>query len=146
MIMKYLLILLFLFSTQSFSGEIDGKFIICKYLENKYSKIGDYIYGYAFGNSKAMKYGININHNANAKYEVILISTNAYQTNANIIKIPDSIGETTIDRKSLKLKFRDKLFSTCELISSEVIFVNTLAERRDELNEIENKKREGNKI
>jgi hypothetical protein len=27
--MKYLLILLFLFSTHSFSGEVDGKFLTC---------------------------------------------------------------------------------------------------------------------
>ena len=36
--MKYLLILLFLFSTQAFSGEIDGKGLDCKVIN---TEIGD---------------------------------------------------------------------------------------------------------
>ena len=81
--MKYLFILLFFFSTHSFSGELSNKTLVCidkvKYNNNDIDK-SDYIFGYVFKDDSADYYyntvnnkGLyNTNNISKIKYNIIV--------------------------------------------------------------------------
>ena len=155
--MKYLLILLFLFSTHSFSGEVDGKGIDCKFTERDTNTLTTM---YWFNDDKVV--GVDVSKDdsskirrpetknlANEKYSLI----SKYKTDDATIYW--EIGyHYELDRKSLHLKVIDKTGGRTAIFveASCKVFTNfkLVTQRQDKIIEEskrrKEKAREGNKI
>ena len=96
--MKYLLILLFLFSTHSFSGDADGKGIDCNF--NKIDEKKNYKIMFWFNNNKVSKVWANwIGKTPDKK---ITTGGTRYIYDTDFIKMPFSIGfHYILNRKTL---------------------------------------------
>ena len=106
--MKYLLILLILFSTQVYSKSPDGKGLICSYGKNK-----DIYEAYLFFNKKYIsmflfleKNKISIRQNEKRNYSV---------TNGYINLLPFKIHEKNL--KVINTEF-NRIIGSCELVNS----------------------------
>ena len=129
--MKYLLILLFLFSTQSFA-DIKGKALICKWEDSikGYIFLDDYDYQMYWIRQKNDTYSVNI--------------TGLYKYKLN----PDEItlNNRIINRKTLRIfDFLGYDKGQCELTEYKTIR-DKIVEHKNELQKKYNKKLEGNKI
>lgn len=101
--MKYLLILLFLFSAQTFSGEIDGKGLYCRLTNvDKYYGKGYYTHKYSafiFKSSKYKLWTIEVNKN-NRTVKINKTKRKAYYTTGDNINLsPYGL----LNRKNLQL-------------------------------------------
>ena len=109
--MKYLLILLSLFSTNSFSGEIDGKGLTC--YKNEANNLKKYSAYYFKKNKKVKVYNLKkIKDEIKVKYSNDLKYTN----NINFITIFTNYSFYKIDRKTLEVVSEKK--TRCKLHSS----------------------------
>ena len=157
--MKYLLILLFLFSSHSFSGEIDGKGIECMVkLTKKDAK--ENIWMWWFNNGYADI--VTARHPESKTLSDSDLST--YSTTANTVKwiLPGTKVVYILNRKTLKYEVRDynkpKLeelgaIGTCrvltgfeEVLKKQEEYKKVDEERERKAKEAERKAREGNKI
>ena len=134
--MKSLLILLFFFSTYSFSKELKEKVLICideqKYINKEISK-SDYIFGYIFNNETANYYYNTVKENG--MYDIGNILNIKYNVNDNFIIIELEYGNLFINRNTLEHSFNNDITARCELAESEKFFFNLLKERKKKLND-----------
>ena len=101
--MKYLLILLFLFSTHSYSGELDGKGLYCRLKDvDKYYGKGFYTHRYSafiFKSSKYKRWTIEVNKN-NRTVKIHKTKRKAYYTTVDTVNLsPYGL----LNRKNLQL-------------------------------------------
>ena len=133
--MKYLVILLLLFSIHSYSIDIKEKVLICideeKYI-NKDTTKSDYIFGYIFNNESANYYYNSVMNNG--MYEIDNILNVKYNINENFIIIELEFGNIFINRKTLEHSFNDNITARCELAKDKKFFFDLLKERKEELN------------
>ena len=133
--MKYLVLLLFLFSINSYSTGIKEKILICideeKYINKDITK-SDYIFGYIFNNKSADYYYNSVMNNG--MYEIDNILNVKYNINENFIIIDLEFGNLFINRKTLEHSFNNNITARCELAKNENFFFNLLKERKKELN------------
>ena len=133
--MKYLIILLFFISIQSYSTEIKEKVLICideeKYINKDITK-SDYIFGYIFNNKSADYYYNSVMNNG--MYEIDNILNVKYNINENFIIINLEFGNLFINRKTLEHSFNNNITARCELAKNEKFFFDLLKERKKELN------------
>ena len=133
--MKYLIILLFFFSTHSYSTGIKEKVLICidekKYMNKDITK-SDYIFGYVF-NNKSANYYYNVVMN-NGMYDIDNIMNIKYNVNENFIIIELEFGNLLINRKTLEHSFNNDITARCELAKDKKFFFDLLKERKKELN------------
>ena len=138
--MKYLIILLLFFSTQSYSTGIKEKVLICideeKYINKDITK-SDYIFGYIFNNKSADYYYNSVMNNG--MYEIDNILNVKYNINENFIIIDLEFGNLFINRKTLEHSFNNNITARCELAKNEKFFFDLLKERKKELNNQINK-------
>ena len=143
--MKYLLILLFLFSTHSFSGELDDKNLICDWAK-PISKGWDTKYGYEFYSNLVRTWYLAKNNKEGGFFELAsYFHRDEYSSDASYIKWDSK----TLDRKTLELTDKNihniNNLATCKVVSKTDIFTQ-LRLRKEELNKVIKKAREGNKI
>ena len=133
--MKYLCILFFFFSINSYSTGIKEKVLICideeKYINKDITK-SDYIFGYIFNNQSA-NYYYNVVMN-NGMYDIDNILNIKYNVNENFIIIELEFGNLFINRKTLEHSFNNNITAKCELAKDKKFFFDLLKERKDELN------------
>ena len=133
--MKYLIILLFFISIQSYSTEIKEKVLICideeKYINKDITK-SDYIFGYIFNNKSADYYYNSVMNNG--MYEIDNILNVKYNINENFIIMDLEFGNLFINRKTLEHSFNNNITARCELAKNEKFFFDLLKERKKELN------------
>ena len=133
--MKYLVILLLLFSIHSYSIDIKEKVLICideeKYINKDITK-SDYIFGYIFNNESANYYYNSVMNNG--MYEIDNILNVKYNINENFIIIELEFGNLFINRKTLEHSFNNNITARCELAKNEKFFFDLLKERKKELN------------
>ena len=133
--MKYLIILLLFFSTQSYSTGIKEKVLICideeKYINKDITK-SDYIFGYIFNNKSADYYYNSVMNNG--MYEIDNILNVKYNINENFIIIDLEFGNLFINRKTLEHSFNNNITARCELAKDKKFFFDLLKERKKELN------------
>ena len=131
--MKYLLILLLLFSTKSFA-DLKGKSLLCKKKNNELS-------GYFF--EKNYKYHVISLYLVNDTFRISSTSLIDYSLEPDKIKT----GLTYINRVTLKMigSINGKELGQCELYNPEEID-DRIEEHRNERQRIYNKKLEGNKL
>ena len=138
--MKYLVILLLLFSIHSYSIDIKEKVLICideeRYINKDISK-SDYIFGYIFNNESANYYYNSVMNNG--MYEIDNILNVKYNVNENFIIIELEFGNLFINRKTLEHSFNDNITARCELAKDKKFFFDLLKERKKELNSQINK-------
>lgn len=141
----FLFVLLFVFSTHSFSGEIDGKNLICDW--NKPTSEGrDNKFGYEFYNNVVKTWYLVKNYQEGGFFaQTSYYHKDTYSSDASYIKW-DTL---TLDRKTLQLtdeNMQNKSnFATCKVVSETDLFAQ-LRFRKEELNKAVSKEREGNKI
>tara|TARA_B100001248_G_scaffold243130_1_gene211179 strand:- start:281 stop:703 length:423 start_codon:yes stop_codon:yes gene_type:complete len=140
--MKYLVILLLLFSIHSYSIDIKEKVLICideeKYVNKDITK-SDYIFGYIFNNESANYYYNSVMNNG--MYEIDNILNVKYNINENFIIIELEFGNLFINRKTLEHSFNNNITARCELAKNEKFFFDLLKERKKKLNnQTKNKK------
>ena len=143
--MKYLLSLLFLFSTQGFSGEIDGKTLICEWNINDFNpEVLDTTTNYDFKNGVVERYYIRTNYMISDYWGIkpATVKPN-YITDANSIRWEGNV----VNRKTLKMKFisKDTMVAKCEVVTFKEM-MKRLKKRIYVLNKRLDKAREGNKI
>ena len=139
--MKYLLILLFLFSTHSFSGEIDGKKLYCvsKFKDKK----KDSLYAILFNDSRVAATYIKKYDEKGGFYELIISpAIPKYKTDENYIKW----NNVFMNRKTLEIHENNETIALCELANNMEHLTNILSDRINNLNLKLEKAREGNKI
>ena len=133
--MKYLVILLLLFSIHSYSIDIKEKVLICidkeKYINKDITK-SDYIFGYIFNNESANYYYNSVMNNG--MYEIDNILNIKYNINENFIVIELEVGNLFINRKTLEHSFNNNITARCELAENKEFFFNLLEERKRKLN------------
>ena len=133
--MKYLVMLLLLFSIHSYSIDIKEKVLICideeKYI-NKDTTKSDYIFGYIFNNESANYYYNSFMNNG--MYEIDNILNIKYNINENFIIIELEFGNLFINRKTLEHSFNNNITARCELAENKEFFFNLLEERKRKLN------------
>ena len=133
--MKYLVILLLLFSIHSYSIDIKEKVLICideeKYI-NKDTTKSDYIFGYIFNNESANYYYNSVMNNG--MYEIDNILNVKYNVNENFIIIELGFGNLFINRKTLEHSYNNNITARCELAKNEKFFFDLLKERKKKLN------------
>ena len=133
--MKYLVILLFFFSTHSYSTGIKEKVLICideeKYINKDITK-SDYIFGYIFNNKSSNYYYNSVIDNG--MYKIDNIQNIKYNLNENFIIIELELGNLFINRKTLEHSFNNNITATCELAKNKKFFFDLLEERKKELN------------
>ena len=133
--MKYLVIILILFSIHSYSTGIKEKVLICideeKYIKKDITR-SDYIFGYIF-NNKSADYYYNAVMN-NGIYEIDNILNVKYNVNENYIIIELEFGNLSINRKTLEHSFNNNITARCELAKDKKFFFDLLNERKKELN------------
>ncbi len=133
--MKYLVILLLLFSIHSYSIDIKEKVLICideeKYINKDITK-SDYIFGYIFNNESANYYYNSVMNNG--MYEIDNILNVKYNINENFIIIELEFGNLFINRKTLEHSFNNNITARCELAKNEKFFFDLLKERKKKLN------------
>ena len=133
--MKYLVILLLLFSIHSYSIDIKEKVLICideeKYI-NKDTTKSDYIFGYIFNNESANYYYNSVMNNG--MYEIDNILNVKYNVNENFIIIELEFGNLFINRKTLEHSYNNNITARCELAKNEKFFFDLLKERKKKLN------------
>ena len=133
--MKYLVILLLLFSIHSYSIDIKEKVLICideeKYINKDITK-SDYIFGYIFNNKSADYYYNSVMNNG--MYEIDNILNVKYNVNENFIIIELEFGNLFINRKTLEHSFNNNITAKCELAKDKKFFFDLLKERKKELN------------
>ena len=133
--MKYLVILLLLFSIHSYSIDIKEKVLICideeKYVNKDITK-SDYIFGYIFNNESANYYYNSVMNNG--MYEIDNILNVKYNINENFIIIELEFGNLFINRKTLEHSFNNNITARCELAKNEKFFFDLLKERKKKLN------------
>ena len=133
--MKYLIIILILFSIHSYSTGIKEKVLICideeKYIKKDITR-SDYIFGYIF-NNKSADYYYNVVMN-NGIYEIDNILNVKYNVNENFIIIELEFGNLFINRKTLEHSFNNNITAKCELAKDKKFFFDLLKERKEELN------------
>ncbi len=133
--MKYLAILLFYFSINSYSTEIKEKVLICideeKYINKDITK-SDYIFGYVFNNKSANYYYNSVM--SNGMYEIDSILNVKYNINENFIIMDLEFGNLFINRKTLEHNFNNNITARCELAIDKKFFFDLLKERKKELN------------
>ena len=133
--MKYLAILLFYFSINSYSTEIKEKVLICideeKYINKDITK-SDYIFGYIFNNKSADYYYNSVMNNG--MYEIDNILNVKYNINENFIIMDLEFGNLFINRKTLEHNFNNNITARCELAIDKKFFFDLLKERKKELN------------
>ena len=134
------------FSAQSYSGEIDGKNIICNWDYDEYiNKTIDTKFGYRFLNGKVQKIFIRKNLKKSGFYEIVESKDiEDYFTNENDV----SWGIISLNRKTLMATYSVislRKNGECETVSIK-IQTNRLQRRLNKLNEGLKKAREGNKI
>ena len=133
--MKYLIILLLFFSTQSYSTGIKEKVLICideeKYINKDITK-SDYIFGYVFNNKSASYYYNSVM--SNGMYEIDSILNVKYNINENFIIMDLEFGNLFINRKTLEHNFNNNITARCELAIDKKFFFDLLKERKKELN------------
>ena len=156
--MKYLLIFLFLFSTHSFSGEIDGKGIECIVkLTKKDAKKNINMWWFNYGKADI----VTANY---PRSKTLSEAVWTYTTTANTVKwkLPGTKVVYILNRKTLKYEVRDynkpKLeelgaIGTCrvltgfeEVLKKQEEYKKEDEERKRKAKEAERKAREGNKI
>tara|TARA_B100000035_G_scaffold65913_1_gene53690 strand:- start:164 stop:586 length:423 start_codon:yes stop_codon:yes gene_type:complete len=132
---KYLAILLFYFSINSYSTEIKEKVLICideeKYINKDITK-SDYIFGYVFNNKSANYYYNSVM--SNGMYEIDSILNVKYNINENFIIMDLEFGNLFINRKTLEHNFNNNITARCELAIDKKFFFDLLKERKKELN------------
>ena len=171
--MKYLLILLFIFSTQVFSGEIDGKGINCTVKKATSVRSKEKMI-FWFNNSRVAEVYVRQNYDFEKKIDLPGFkkipkrkrlnkkSASSYKSNSETIYWDLNIGIFTLNRKSLELNYKllpiqpgDKnlIEGSCKVFEGfkEVKKIqNEMIERKKEYNrlleEIKKEAREGNKI
>ena len=133
--MKYLVLLLFLFSINSYSTGIKEKILICideeKY-KNKDITKSDYIFGYIFNNKSADYYYNSVI--SNGIYEMDNILNIKYNVNENFIIMELEFGNLFINRKTLEHSFNNNITARCELAKNKKFFFDLLIERKEKLN------------
>jgi hypothetical protein len=134
------------FSAQSYSGEIDGKNIICNWDYDEYiNKTIDTKFGYRFLNGKVQKIFIRKNLEKGGFYEIIEDKhLEDYSTDENNVEW----SIISLNRKTLMATYSVislRKNGECETVSIE-IQTNRLQRRLNKLNEALKKAREGNKI
>tara|TARA_B100000242_G_C42952954_1_gene441887 strand:+ start:261 stop:683 length:423 start_codon:yes stop_codon:yes gene_type:complete len=133
--MKYLVIILILFSIHSYTTGIKEKVLICideeKYIKKDITR-SDYIFGYIF-NNKSADYYYNVVMN-NGIYEIDNILNVKYNVNENFIIIELEFGNLSINRKTLEHSFNNNITARCELAKDKKFFFDLLNERKKELN------------
>ena len=133
--MKYLVIILILFSIHSYTTGIKEKVLICideeKYIKKDITR-SDYIFGYIF-NNKSADYYYNVVMN-NGIYEIDNILNVKYNVNENFIIIELEFGNLSINRKTLEHSFNNNITARCELAKDKKFFFDLLKERKEELN------------
>ena len=133
--MKYLVILLLLFSIHSYSIDIKEKVLICideeKYINKDITK-SDYIFGYIFNNKSADYYYNSVMNNG--MYDIDNILNVKYNINENFIIIDLEFGNLFINRKTLEHSFNNNITARCELAKNEKFFFDLLKERKKKLN------------
>ena len=133
--MKYLVILLLLFSIHSYSIDIKEKVLICideeKYI-NKDTTKSDYIFGYIFNNESANYFYNSVMNNG--MYEIDNILNVKYNVNENFIIIELGFGNLFINRKTLEHSYNNNITARCELAKNEKFFFDLLKERKKKLN------------
>ena len=138
--MKYLVIILILFSIHSYSTGIKEKVLICideeKYIKKDITR-SDYIFGYIFNNKSADYYYNSVMNNG--MYDTDNILNVKYNVNENFIIIELEIGNIFINRKTLEHSFNNNITARCELAKDEKFFFDLLKERKKELNSQINK-------
>ncbi|RPH07474.1 MAG: hypothetical protein CBC53_001475 [Alphaproteobacteria bacterium TMED93] len=160
--MKHILILLFLFSTNSFSGEIDGKGIECwpKGVDKKIKEGSMHwfnnnrvIWVHTLGKARIPPSEVLSSHRKD------VWSSKTYTTNANHVMWTSHVYFSNyLDRKTLVLEIRnvhndDIVIQTCrvftgfeEVIKKQDKYLKADEERERIREEKERKAREGNKI
>ena len=140
--MKYLVILFFLFSINSYSTGIMEKVLVCideeKYINKDITK-SDYIFGYIFNNQSA-NYYYNVVMN-NGMYDIDNIQNIKYNVNENFIIIELEFGNLFINRKTLEHSFNNNITASCEIAKDKKFFFDLLKERKKELNNKNKKNR-----
>jgi hypothetical protein len=145
--MKVIIYIIFMFfSAQSYSGEIDGKNIICNWDYDEYiNKTIDTKFGYRFLNGKVQKIFIRKNLEKGGFYEIIEDKhLEDYSTDENNVEW----SIISLNRKTLMATYSVislRKNGECETVSIE-IQTNRLQRRLNKLNEALKKAREGNKI
>ena len=133
--MKYLFILLFFFSTHSFSGELSNKTLVCidkvKYKNNDIDK-SDYIFGYVFKDDSADYYYNTVNNKG--LYNTNNISKIKYNISFKFIIIQLEYGNLFINRKTLDHVYNNSITATCEIVKNQQFFFDLLEERKTLLN------------
>ncbi len=133
--MKYLVLLLFLFSINSYSTGIKEKILICideeKYINKDITK-SDYIFGYIFNNKSADYYYNSVI--SNGIYEMDNILNIKYNVNENFIIMELEFGNLFINRKTLEHSFNNNITARCELAKNKKFFFDLLIERKEKLN------------
>ena len=121
--MKYLVMLLLLFSIHSYSIDIKEKVLICideeKYINKDITK-SDYIFGYIFNNESANYYYNSVMNNG--MYEIDNILNVKYNINENFIIIKLEFGNLFINRKTLEHSYNNNITARCELAKNEKFF------------------------
>ena len=122
--MKYLIILLFFFSIQSYSTGIKEKVLICideeKYINKDITK-SDYIFGYVFNNKSANYYYNSVMNNG--MYEIDSILNVKYKINEKFIIMDLEFGNLFINRKTLEHNFNNNITARCELAIDKKFFL-----------------------
>ena len=133
--MKYLCILFFFFSINSYSTGIKEKVLICideeKYINKDITK-SDYIFGYIFNNKSADYYYNSFMDNG--MYEIDNILNVKYNINKNFIIMDLEFGNLFINRKTLVHSFNNNITARCELAKDKKFFFDLLKERKKKLN------------
>ena len=133
--MKYLVMLLLLFSIHSYSIDIKEKVLICideeKYINKDITK-SDYIFGYIFNNESANYYYNSVMNNG--MYEIDNILNIKYNIDEMFIIIELEFGNLFINRKTLEHSFNNSITARCEPAENEEFFFNLLKERKRKLN------------
>ncbi len=137
--MKYLLILIFLCSINSFALDLNNKALICideqKYKNNNIAN-SDYIFGYIFKQDSANYYYNTVMDNG--IYEINSILNVQYNVNAKFIVIDLEYGSLFINKETLEHSVNNNITARCELAKNKKFFFDLLNERKNKLNNVFN--------
>ena len=149
--MKYLLILLFLFSTQAFSGDADGKGLDCKMVKTR-GLIMDYNHIWWLNNDKVTLIQGEGPKMSPKSPDLSNVRAPSYTSDVNKITWVMMYFQFTLDRKTLEIIQSDHDSENPEIIEFNIYAkgVCKVLEDFDEVKKVNNKdyikKLEGNKI
>ena len=134
--MKYLLVLLYILSTNSTSTELNEKALICideeKYKSKNITK-SDYIFGYIFKHNSVNYYYNTIMENG--QYEINNILNVKYNVEEKFIVIELEYGNLLINRETLEHSVNNSITARCKIVKNQSFFFSLLNERNNKLNE-----------